>query len=78
MRTRARETASQVGPRNCSKEIRGEVSIYVVLVWRGRGGDMCSQVHILAEGCCPSPGACVAVNDFSAFLDMRRCKNLGL
>ena len=36
MRTIVRETASQVAPRNCSKEIRGEVSIYVILVW-GRG-----------------------------------------
>ena len=32
MRTIARETASQVAPRNCSKEIRGEVSIYVYLM----------------------------------------------
>ena len=39
---------------------------------------MRSKVHILAEVCCLSPGADVAVNDFRAFLDMRRCKNLGL
>ena len=32
MRTIARETASQVAPRNYSKEMRGEVSIYVILM----------------------------------------------
>ena len=38
MRTIARETASQVAPRNYSKEIRGEVSIYVILVGVWGGG----------------------------------------
>ena len=35
----------------------------------------CSLAHIVAETCWYSPGADVTVNDFSAFLDMRRCKN---
>ena len=30
MRTIARETASQVAPRSGSKEMKGEVSIYVI------------------------------------------------
>ena len=32
MRTLAQETASQIALRNCSKEIVGKVSIYVILV----------------------------------------------
>ena len=57
-------------PRNCSEEERGGQ----ILVTR----DACSQAHVLAEGCCQSPGADVSINDFNAFLDVRRCKTLGL
>ena len=32
MRTIVWETASQIALRNCSKEVRGKVSIYVILV----------------------------------------------
>ena len=32
MRTIARETASQIVLRNCSQEVGGKVSIYVILV----------------------------------------------
>ena len=32
MRTIARETASQIALRNCSEEVGGKVSIYVILV----------------------------------------------
>ena len=32
MRTLAQETASQIALRNCSKEIVGKVSIYLILV----------------------------------------------
>ena len=32
MRTTAQETAAQIGLRNCSKEIGGTHSIYVILV----------------------------------------------
>ena len=32
MRTAARKTASQIALRNCSKEVGGKVSIYVILV----------------------------------------------
>ena len=48
MRTIAWETASQITLRNCSKEVAGEVSIYVILVKE----DTCNQAHILAEVCC--------------------------
>ena len=45
--------------------------MYMILV----KGD--NQAHILAEGCYESREADVSVNDFSAFLDRRRCKKLG-
>ena len=32
LRTAAPDTASQMALRNCSKEVRGKVSIYVILV----------------------------------------------
>ena len=32
MRTAARETASQIALRNCSKEVGGTISVYVILV----------------------------------------------
>ena len=80
MRTIALESGSQIGLRNYSSKVRGEVNIYVVLVKWGT----CRQAHILAEGhcqsqesCCQSQGADVFINDFSAFLDMRRCKKSG-
>ena len=34
MKSIAQETASQIALRNCSKEVRGKVSIYVILVKR--------------------------------------------
>ena len=72
MRTIASETAFQGALRNCSKEQSGgKVSVTYDL----SEGRMCSQAHILAEVCCSSQGADVTVNDFSAFLDTRRCKN---
>ena len=73
MRTRAWETVSQIALRNCSSEIRGEVSVYGILM----KGDARSQAHMLAEECYWSLGADISVNGFSAFLDRRRGKKLG-
>ena len=36
---------------------------------------LCRQAGILAESCSGSPAVDVTANNFSAFLDMRRCKN---
>ena len=36
MRTRARKTAYQIALRNCSKEVGGKVSTYVILVKLGK------------------------------------------
>ena len=72
MRTIAWEIASQIALRNFSEGV-GAVSIYVILV----KGDTCNQAHIFCRRLyCSSRGADVSVNDFSAFLDVRRCKNL--
>ena len=49
MRTTARETASQIALRNCSKEAEGEVSIYVILV---KGEYMQLSTYYFAEGFC--------------------------
>ena len=38
---------------------------------------MCNQAHILVEGYCKSQGTDILVNDFSAFLSMKRYKKLG-
>ena len=58
---------------------RGKVRIYVILV---KGGGPCNQEDIFAEMCCSSHegycqsrGADIITECFSAFLDMRRCKN---
>ena len=42
MRTVAPETAPQIALRNCFKEVRGKVSIYVILV---KGECMQSNTH---------------------------------
>ena len=41
----------------------------------GEGG-VCSQVLLSAEGYHSSQKASVSIKDFSAFLDVRRCKTL--
>ena len=38
---------------------------------------MYNQAHISVEGCYQSQGSDISVNDFSAFLSMGQCKNLG-
>ena len=50
---------------------RGEVSVTYDF---SEGGYM-QWAHSLAEACCLSGGAGVTMNDFSAFLDTRQCKN---
>ena len=72
MRTAARETASQIALRNCSKEAGGKVSIYVILV---KGAYMQSSPYFFTEGFFYSQGAVVTMKDFSVFLDMTRYKN---
>ena len=49
LRIVAKETAFQVALRNCSKEIGGKVSVYVILV---KGECMQSGTHLFAEGFC--------------------------
>ena len=49
MRTIAWETAFQIALRNCSKEVRGKISIYVILV---KGKYIQSRTYFLAEGFC--------------------------
>ena len=49
MRTIARETASQIALRNCSKEVGGKVSIYVILV---KGEYTQSSTYFFAQGFC--------------------------
>ena len=49
MRTIAWETASQIALRNCSKEVEGKVSIYVILV---KGECMQLGAYIFAEDFC--------------------------
>ena len=73
MGTIAQETKSQIVLRNCSREVGGwgEVSI----IYDFSEGGTCCQAHVLAEPCCYLRGTDVTVNDFSAFLDMRRSKN---
>ena len=57
--------------RNCSKEVGVKVSV----IYDVSEGGTCTQAHILAEACCQSRGADVTINDFSAFIDMRKCKS---
>ena len=75
MRTIAWEVASQIALRNCSEElgVGGEESIYCDL---GEGGDVQSSTHV-GRGLLLVIGTDVSIKDFSAFLDMRRCKKLG-
>ena len=70
MRTIARETALQFLEKLLQRG-GGKVSVTYDF---GEVGT-CSQAHMLAEAVCQSCGADVTVNDFSAFLDMRRGKN---
>ena len=46
MKTAARETAPQIAPRNCSKEVGGKVSIYVILV---KGENLQTSTYFLQK-----------------------------
>ena len=69
-RTLAQETVCQRALRNCSEEVGEKISI----IYDFSEGATWSQPPILAEACCRSRES---VNDFNAFLDMRRCKKFG-
>ena len=82
MRILAKKTASQIALSNCSKEVGWEVSIYVILV---KGGSAVKHTFwqkisasLVTVTASHEEPADVFVNDFSAFLDMRRCKKNGL
>ena len=62
--------ASERALRNCSKEVGGEVSVICDF-----SEGVCVQSHMLADAGCWSQGADVTINDFSAFPNMRKCKN---
>ena len=82
MRTTAPDTASQMALRNCSKEVRETVSIYVILV---RG------VHVIRLAFQQKVAASHeekkrklllvmrkrSLHDFSVFLCTGRCRSLG-
>ena len=71
MRTASRETAPQIALRNCSKEevAEGQYTRF------GEGEFQCSHALTLRKVFCQSPGADVTMMGFSAFLDMKRCKD---
>ena len=51
---------------------RGKISIYVILM---KGRDTSSRAHILQNVAASLVKVAASHEDFSAFLDMRRCKN---
>ena len=73
MRTVTQETAPQIALRNCSKEVRGKVSIYAILV---KGECMqsntyfffCRRFLLVLRSSCHH-------EKFGAFLDMRKYKD---
>lgn len=68
--TVAWETASPIALRDCSKEVRGEASIYVILA----GESMQSSLHLHKR---PLPFSQISVISFRTFSSMGRYKNLG-
>ena len=48
MKTTAQETAVQIALRNCSKEVEGNVRIYVILVKAG-GGRVIKHIFFLQK-----------------------------
>lgn len=65
------EIASPIALKDCSKEVRGEASIYVILA----GGSMQSSLHLHKK---PLPFSQMSVISFRTFPSMGRYKNLGL
>ena len=68
IRTIAWEIATYIALRNCSKEVRVKVSIYVILV---KGEYMQSKTYFWQK----PQGTVATMKDFSVFLDMRKYKN---
>ena len=73
--TIAQKTASQKSQRNCFKEVWSERLVYINEF--GGGGFAQSATHSV-EGSCYLWRADVSIDDFSAFLGMRRCEKLDL
>ena len=71
MRLASQETAPHIALRDCSKEevVEGQYIRF------GEGEFQCSHAPILRKVFCQSPGAGVTMMRFSAFLDMKRCKD---
>ena len=73
MRTLVPGSACQMAPRYQLQRGGGRPVLRVTSV---KAEELQSSA-LLAEACCWSRGADGTVNDFSAFLDARRCMNLG-
>ena len=71
MSTIARETAPRVALRDCPEAVGGRS----VCLWFWQPGNACSKARIFAECCCWSPAEDVTRKEFSAFIDMKRCKH---
>ena len=67
----ARETAPQVALRDCPEAVGGRS----VSVWFWPLGNARSKARVFVECCCWSPAEDVTRKEFSAFLDMKRCKH---
>ena len=74
MRTAAREAASQIALRDCSKAAVGE-SQYIRFQWRGSSIPWSTW---FTKGFCKSWESDVTMKGFIASLDMRRCKDWDL
>ena len=71
MRTIAWETVYQIALRNCSKEVERKVSIYVILVKTEYTKSNILFFFFLKVSASPEEQPSL----WSAFLDMKRCKN---
>ena len=70
MRTRSQEMAFQILLRSCSKEV-GEDQCICDLGERG----VCAIKHVFLQVSVSHERVVVTMEEFSAFLDVRRCKN---
>ena len=60
------DSLSDSSEEDCSKEVKGEASLYVIF----RGGVQDSHAHVLVEGYGSLKGTDISANGFSAFLSM--------
>ena len=74
MKTIAWGTVYQIALRNCSKELERKASMYVILVKREYTKIKHSFQIFFLKKVSASPEDFI-MKDFSAFLDMKRCKN---